>query len=177
MHPQGIDRSVHKKHEKERQKKESDERLERELEEILKYDKVGRKTIKKSASGSPTDKSYTEISKKDYKTMKDASKAQKSMLELLAVEHVFRTKKDSINPADVQYLRKRAIAPVNEHIQSVLNSPHEKGGCEVMSPTAKTTNGGGSGITYPALVGLSDGNHTQVGESLVDKRKLTTSIS
>ena len=156
MHPKGIDVSVEEKRKKERKQKELDDRLEHEQREH---------------NGSRSDDRFNESPVKpkssDKQSEQNSSIAQKSMLELLAVEHVFRNNKY----VDLDYLRNRAIQPVKEHLQPILKKgsgvPKEK-----ISVTTSHLNNTTS-ISYPAMVGLPGDSHN-VGSSLIDKRKLTS---
>ena len=182
MHPKGIDTTVQARHEMLRKKKEQEEKVKQDFEEAFQHE-VSKSSKKSNGStdvdspggsgaGSPFGSKKDE-KKKDYKSNKNASKAERSMLEMLAVEHVYRNNKN----VDIQYLRRRALEPMKEHIESHL----KKG---TLSPHAKTsdTSGGAyspakvskhSSISYPAMVGMSSESHSGVGDALLDKRKLT----
>lgn len=158
MHPKGIDISAEERRTKLRKEKEREERLEHELSGA-EHEHAG------SDQNSPYNKNILKQSSYDKQ---NSSMAQKSMLELLAVEHVFRNNKN----VDVGYLRNRAIAPIKEHLQPVLKkgsgSPKEKSSVT----SAKSSVNNTTSISYPAMVGLP-GEHHDVGGSLIDKRKLT----
>lgn len=177
MHPKGIDMTVREKHDKLQKMKEREERKQKDFEDEFKKSllkspgKAGSSAdadnLSGSEAGSPYNKKSIDEKKKNYLTNENVSKAQKSMLELLAVEHVYRNNKN----VDINYLRHRAIDPVREHVEPLLK---KKGSQSPQSRLAShVTASALASISYPVMVGLSDG-HSGAGAALLDKRKLTT---
>lgn len=189
MHPNGIDTTAQERQAKLKKLKEQEERVQHEFDEAFHREKEKKSPSKNNnfskdadspgGSGCGTSSPYKKLKeerhntqrKKDYYSDKDASKAQKSMLELLAIEYVHRSNKN----VDVEYLRRRAIDPVREHIGPLLrnkgspNSPQNSS----FSPQKSQAPSQYSSISYPAMVGLSE-NHNGVGAQLLDKRKLSS---
>ncbi len=193
MHPQGIDVSIN-----ERKKREADAKEQRELELMNESTPFSPKASgSASVNVTPVQKQlkhrlevlrHASTSPKNKKSTKSKPNngsdiVEKSMIELLAVEHVMRNMK-SVNRADEVYLRNRALSPVKNDIKNLspIGSPKGKNTSEVVEsevspPIEDIYEKYKIDLSYPALVGLGPGSsYGSVGAAVMDKRKLTTKL-